>query len=112
MKKIIVTVAVNMISLWIVDALMQSVYFADFGAFALTAVLLAILNVTLKPFLKIVSLPITFLTFGLFSLVINGLILYLAISLSSGSYVSSFGMAIVAGLLLSIVNSCVEMLME
>lgn len=90
---------------------MKSIYFDSFSALALTALFLTLLNVTLKPFLKVLSLPISVLTLGLFSVVINGLVLYAAISLSAGSYVSSFGMAIVASIILSVVNSAIGMLM-
>ncbi len=112
MKKFLVAWAANGISLWAVDALMKSIYFDSFSALALTAMFLTLLNVTLKPFLKILSLPISVLTLGLFSVVINSLVLYAAISLSAGSYVSSFGMAVAASIILSIVNSAIGMLME
>lgn len=104
--------AVNTVSLWVVDALMTQISFADFGSLLLTALILSLLNATLKPFLKILSLPITILSMGLFSLIINGLVLYLAFHLSSGSYVSSFGIAVLAAFLLCIVNSGINMLME
>lgn len=104
--------AVNTISLWVVDALMTKLNFASFAALVLTALVLSILNATLKPFLKVLSLPATILTLGLFSLVINGFILYLSITLTPGSYVSSFGMAVLAALILSVVNAGINELMD
>lgn len=95
----------NILSLWVVDGLMDSVYFVSFSAIAFTALLLTILNATVKPILKFLTFSISFITFGLFSLVINAIVLNLAIHLSSGSYIASFGMAIVAGVILSVVNS-------
>lgn len=112
MKKMLIVWGVNILSLWVVAALMKSIDFSDFWALALTALILSILNVTLKPILKLLSLPISVLTLGLFSIVIDGLVLYLAIQLSSGSYISSFGSAILASVLLSLVNSGINMLME
>lgn len=114
MKKFLIVWAVNAISLWAVDAMMKSIYFADFGALAATALVLSILNVTLKPVLKVLSLPISVLTLGLFSIVINGFVLYLAIALTggNGSYISSFGMAVVASILLSVINSAINMMMQ
>ena len=47
MKKMMIVWAANIISLWVVDALMKSIAFYDFWALALTALLLSILNVTL-----------------------------------------------------------------
>lgn len=111
MKKMMIVWAANILSLWVVDVLMKSIAFYDFWALALTALLLSILNVTLKPFLKLLSLPISILTLGLFSWVIDGIVLYLAIKLS-GSYISSFGMAVVDSIILSLVNSGLGLLME
>ena len=71
---------------------------------------LAILNAAIKPFLLLLSLPITLLTLGLFSIVINGFMLQMT------SYVvgkanfgfSSFGMAMVVSILMSIANVIVS----
>lgn len=70
----------------------------------------AILNAAIKPFLLLLSLPITLLTLGLFSIVINGFMLQMT------SYVvgkanfgfSSFGMAMVVSILMSIANVIVS----
>jgi putative membrane protein len=114
MKKFVIIWAVNTISLWAVDAMMKSIYFADFSALLITGLVLSILNATLKPFLKMLSFPVSILTLGLFSVVINGFILYLAIALTSasGSYVSSFGMAVLASVLLSAVNAGIQLLIN
>lgn len=71
---------------------------------------LAILNAAVKPFLVLLSLPITFITLGLFSVVINGFMLQMT------SYVvgkanfgfSSFGMAVLVSILLSLANVIVS----
>ncbi len=47
----------------------------------LAAVILGVLNLLLKPILQVISLPITLLTFGLFSLIINGFLLWLVVLL-------------------------------
>lgn len=114
MNKFLVLWGVNALSLWVVDALMKSIYFADIWALLLTALVLTILNETLKPVLKFLSFPISVVTLGLFSLVINGAILYLAIAMTSanGSYINSFGMAVVASILLSFVNYSINSMIQ
>ncbi len=112
MKKIIRNIFLEVISLWIVDLLFGDIRFYSFGALVKTAVMLAILNSVLKPVLKVLTLPVNFLTFGLFSLVVNGFILSLAMNLVAGAYVGSFIAAIVAAVVLAFVNSIVENILK
>lgn len=74
------------------------------------ALVLGILNWTVKPILHILSLPITILTLGLFSFVINGVVISLLARLMSGMTVTSFGAAMIAALIISIVNSILNKL--
>lgn len=62
------------------------------------------LNALVKPILVILSLPITLLTLGIFYFVINGLILYMTSAIVSGFTISSFGLAFLLALIISLVN--------
>jgi len=73
------------------------------GALSLVLVL-GLLNMVLKPILHLFSLPITIMTLGLFSLVINGVILMLAIYLVPGVWAVSFGVALLASILISLLS--------
>jgi putative membrane protein len=74
---------------------------------------LAILNVSLKPVLILFTLPATILTFGIFLLVINAAIIMVADWLiGSGFNVDGWGWAILFSLLLSILNSILEKLVQ
>lgn len=66
---------------------------------------LAILNVLLKPLLVILTIPITFVTLGLFLLVINTILILLVDWLVPGFTVEGFWWALVFSIVLSIVNS-------
>ncbi len=66
---------------------------------------LAILNVLLKPILVILTIPITFVTLGLFLLVINTILILLVDWLVPGFTVEGFWWALVFSIVLSIVNS-------
>ncbi|AVL00396.1 phage holin family protein [Pediococcus inopinatus] len=74
------------------------------------SLVLAFLNASIKPFLQLISLPITILTLGLFSIVINALILQLTSVLvgSASFYFSSFGMTMWIALLMSILNAIIS----
>ena len=69
------------------------------------AALLALLNITIKPILIFLTIPITILTLGLFLLVINALMVMLAADIVSGFSVDNFWWALLFSLVLSLVNS-------
>ena len=71
---------------------------------------LALLNATLKPILKILALPLTCLTLGLFSFVINAAVLCIAASLDLGFRITKGGLngffaALVGSVLISCINA-------
>lgn len=68
------------------------------------AVVLAIINNTIKPIISAVAFPITVLTLGLFSFVINGAMVVLAALIVPGFSLPSFLMAVVFAFVLSLVN--------
>ena len=91
--------------------------FANTGWFYVTsvwtalvaAIVLAILNALIKPILVFLSLPITILTLGLFSIVINGLMLELtARFVGPGIHFSSFWAAMLIALIMSICNTIIS----
>ena len=76
------------------------------------ALVLSIINALLKPFIMILSLPAIVLTLGIFSVVINGLMVYLAHLIYSPFQVSTFGTAILAGLVVGLVNYIVTRIFD
>ncbi len=70
----------------------------------LVAVTLAIINHTIKPIIKIISIPINVITLGAFSLVINGLTIVIASRIVTDFYIPSLLMAIWFSVVLTIVN--------
>jgi putative membrane protein len=70
----------------------------------LTGLVLGILNWTVKPFLTILTLPITIITLGLFFLIINGLIVLLADAIISGFHVDGLLWAILFSLCMTVLN--------
>ncbi len=99
---------INALSLWVVDQFSPSVTFAGYAALAVTALALTILNQTVRPLLKVMAAPLNFMTLGLFSFVINGLVLWAAFSFSDGSTIASFTSAIWISIGLAFLNSIFE----
>ena len=71
----------------------------------IVAVIISLLNVTIKPLLIIFTIPITVVTLGLFLLVINAIVIMLAGAIVPGFIVDNFWWALIFSLLLSIINS-------
>lgn len=77
-KKILVGVGLNAVSLYVLILLVEEIsYTGGFKLFLIAGIVLGLINVFIKPFLKILSLPAIFLTGGLFLIVINAVLLWL-----------------------------------
>lgn len=86
--------------------LFEGVYIKDFSVAFLVAIVLTLLNKFIKPILKLLALPLTFMTFGLFGLIINGLILYMAtIVLAPDFQIAGFGLCILTSIIVSVLYS-------
>ena len=79
---------------------------------ALVALLLAIFNVTLKPVLIILTIPITIFTLGLFLLAINALMILFASHLINGFTVDGFWWALLFSIVMAIINTVLENLVN
>ncbi|MBO7703209.1 MAG: phage holin family protein [Solobacterium sp.] len=110
MGKFIEVWLINAVSLWIIDHFSAAVAFSDVTAIIFTALALTILNATIKPVLKVISFPLTILSFGLFSIIINALVLWAAFALSEGSAITSFGSAVWISIVLGILNGILDKL--
>lgn len=80
---------------------------------AIFALILSLINMSLKPLLQILSLPITVLTLGIFYLVVNTFLLYIAAWLANslfgiGFWIEGFGSAFLASIVISIVSAIVN----
>ena len=85
--------------------LLPGVHIDSFVTALILALVLAVLNMLLKPIMVILTLPITIITFGLFLLVINAAIILLASKMVGGFKVDGFWWALLFSILLSVVTS-------
>lgn len=105
----VVIYLVNGISLSIpTTALYQDGRYDNILTFLGVAAIIVVLNATVKPVLRLLGLPLTILTLGLFALVINAVIFLLAEVISTwfglGLSIESFGAAFIGALVMSAVN--------
>jgi len=78
------------------------------GPALIAALVFGLVNSTIGLLLKLVTLPVTLITFGLFLVVINALMLLLASALVPGFEVAGFGPALLAAILLAVLNTIVR----
>lgn len=76
----------------------------------IVAFIFGVLSVTVRPILFILTLPITILTFGLFSLVINAILFYFVASFVEGFFVAGFMEAFIGALLYTILSWVIDKL--
>jgi putative membrane protein len=87
---------------------LPGVKITDFWTAIVFAVVLAILNIFVRPLIVLLTLPVTILTLGLFLFVINALVVLIASKLVNGFSVATFGWALLFSLILSLVTSVLE----
>ena len=75
------------------------------SSLAIATLVLAIANVTIKPLLKLFTLPLNLITLGLFGFIINGLVLLLVSWLVPGFTVTGFISAIIAAIIISLAGT-------
>jgi putative membrane protein len=76
------------------------------------SILLGLVNATIRPLILLVTLPLNILTLGLFTLVVNGLMLWLVSSIIKGFTVSGFGAAFLGALLITVISSVISFLVK
>jgi putative membrane protein len=103
----IITVLVTAVSLLILARVNIGLDVDDTGSALLAALVLGLLNATLRPVLGFFAFPITFLTFGLFAIVLNAIVLYITAALVKGFHIRGFVHAIIASILLGILNGAI-----
>lgn len=96
--------AITGVSLWVASHLFRGLKFDNTGALVVSALLLGLANAVVKPLLIVLTLPLTLLTFGLFLLVINALMIMLVAALVKGFKVSGFWTALFASIFISLLS--------
>ena len=102
---------INAVAFLIVSSVYSGIQVNDFWAAVIAAFILGLINALLRPVLLILTLPVNVLTFGFFTLIINGLLLLLTASLYSGLQLRGFWAAVWAAFLMSIVNAILSSLL-
>lgn len=100
----------NCFALFFVMKLIPGIQIDHFKDLLVGTLILGLLNVFIRPVFVFLTLPVTMLTLGLFTLVINGFMFYLAAHMVQGFRVAGFGTALIAALLYSIFSFVLNLL--
>lgn len=104
---------VSGLGLWIAAAFVSSIaYDGQWQVLVVAGFILALVNAVIRPVLVLLSLPAILVTLGLFMVVINGLMVYLVAWLYGPLEVNGFWAALVAGLVIGLVNFLVTTILE
>lgn len=100
----ILNLVLSTVAVMVAAYLIPGVEVSSIGVGVVLSILIALINTFIKPVLKILTLPISFLTLGLFSLVLNGILILFADSLVDGFAVAGLMNAIIFAVLLGLIN--------
>ncbi len=109
-SKILVRLGVLSIGIFLAAHLVPGISFTGYGPLIAGAVLLGIFNVSVKPLLILFTLPITCLTLGLFTLVVNGFLLWAVGQFITGLSVAGFFPSILGAVIISVFSTVINRL--
>ena len=84
---------------------------AGAGAFMVAGLIFSLVNALIRPVVVILSLPVILVTLGLFTVVVNGFMVWLAISITPNLQIT-FSHAIITGIILSLLNYLLSSILE
>ena len=103
--RIIIRILINAVALWAAASLIDGITLSsDFVSVLVVAAVFGLVNAFLKPIAQVLSFPLIILTLGLFTLVVNAVMLQITDALTSGIDVDGFWTAVWGGVVISIVS--------
>src|SRR5689334_10369896 len=102
--RLLVTWIINAVALFALPYLMTSIKIDGMITALIAALILGLINTLIRPILLLLTLPVTFLTLGLFIFVINALLFWLTANLVDGFHVAGFWSAFGGAILYSIIS--------
>ena len=111
MRSFVWRVIINGLALIVISLLLEGVQLGSIPSAFIAALVLGVLNAVIRPLLLLFSLPINIMTLGIFTLVINGLVLWMVTAVVDGFHISTFWLAILSAILLSIISGLLSWLL-
>ena len=102
----VIRLLVSALALYLLTQVYSGVYFvpgSGVGAVVIAALVMGVVNALVRPVLLLLSLPVNVLTLGLFTLIVNGVVLWLVAALTALN-VAGFGAAVIGALILTVIS--------
>ncbi|EKD53589.1 MAG: hypothetical protein ACD_61C00009G0006 [uncultured bacterium] len=100
----LINLIINALAFYVTAYIVPGVRIANFQALAVVAIVWGVLSIVLKPILILLTLPVNILTLGLFTFVINAFLIMLMSNFVVGFKVDNFGTALLAAIVLALLN--------
>jgi len=101
------------VGLWIAARVLSTdIHYNSFYVIIVAGLILALINIILKPILVILSLPAILFTLGIFMIIINGITVFIASWLYRPLHITNFWAAVFAGMVIGLVNYLVSEIIE
>jgi putative membrane protein len=102
MPGFIARILITAFGLWVADVALKGVWFDGWQALFVAALLLGVVNAIIRPIVVILTFPLTFMTLGLFLLVVNGAMLLLVDRIMDPMHVEGLWTAILASVIVGV----------
>ena len=108
MFEFIITALINAVAVWFGAQLLRGVTVSDFYRALIIGLVVALLNASLGSFLDWISTPVRWITLGLFSLVVDAIVLMIADYFLKGLTIKNFWWALALAVVVGVVNSLTQ----
>lgn len=100
------------VAIYVASFLVSGFYVHSLYTLIAASALLGFLNIYIKPFVILLTLPFNILTFGLFTILINASLLYFVSIIFPNMYFNSFFSAILSSIIISIISILINMILQ
>ncbi len=104
--------AINAVALYLTTYLVPGIRVTDFGGAVVAALVLGIVNAVIRPFVLLLTLPLNILTLGIFTFVVNAIMLYIVAGVTHRVRIDSFLSAFLGAIVLSVISFILSQLVK
>lgn len=110
--QILIALVINAVALLITAYIVPGFQVTDFTTALLAAIVLGVVNTFIKPILSFITAPLNIVTLGLFSFVINAVVLFIVSSIVKGLTIDGWLPAILGAIVLSVVSTILNTVLK
>ena len=103
---------VSALALYLVAMILPGIHLTNFASALVAVLIIGLVNALIKPVLFLLTLPVTIITFGLFSFILNALMLMFASAITPGFKIDGFITALLGSVLFSVMTTILHALIQ